>query len=106
MASTNSLTETGYLRLTQIIGQKEVTEEEAQNNRRLAKIEKKAGKKPNNRPKRSRDAIPPLIPVSRSSWWQGVKIGTYPKPVKLGPRTTAWRRDKIFNLIEQFNATQ
>jgi len=55
-----TLPDTGYLRLTQIIGQKEVTEGEAQNNRRLAQAEKKAGKKPNNRPKRSRKATPPL----------------------------------------------
>ena len=101
-----TLSDIGYLRLTQIIGQKEVTEEEAQINRHLAEAEKKAGKKPNNRPKRSRDAIPPLIPISRSSWWQGVKIGTYPRPVKLGPRTTAWRRDFILNLIERFNAAE
>jgi prophage regulatory protein len=29
------------------------------------------------------------IPVSRSTWWAGVKNGRYPKPVKLGPRITA-----------------
>ena len=106
MVSTNSITETGYLRLTQIIGQKGVTEEEAKNNRRLAEAEKQAGKKPNNRPKRSREVIPALIPVSRSSWWQGVKTGKYPKPVKLGPHTTAWRRDNIVNLFEELNTTK
>jgi predicted DNA-binding transcriptional regulator AlpA len=98
--------ETGYLRLSQIIGQKEVTEVEAQKNRRQAITEKKAGKKPNNRRKRSCVAIPPLIPISRSSWWHGVKTGKYPKPVKLGPRTTVWRRDNILNLIDEFNKTK
>lgn len=39
------------------------------------------------------------IPVSRSTWWNGVKSGKYPKPVKLGPRTTAWRVDDIRSLI-------
>lgn len=39
------------------------------------------------------------IPVSRSTWWNGVKSGKYPKPVKLGPRTTAWRVDDIRNLF-------
>ncbi len=24
------------------------------------------------------------IPVSKSTWWAGVKAGRYPKPVKLG----------------------
>lgn len=32
-----------------------------------------------------------LVPVSRSTWWSGVKSGRFPQPVKLGPRTTAWR---------------
>jgi predicted DNA-binding transcriptional regulator AlpA len=42
-----------------------------------------------------------LIPVSKSTWWAGVKDGRYPKPVKLGPRTTAWRREDIHGLIEE-----
>jgi prophage regulatory protein len=41
------------------------------------------------------------IPVSKSSWWQGVKDGRYPKPVKLGPRITAWRVDDIRTLISE-----
>jgi len=39
------------------------------------------------------------IPVSKSSWWQGIKDGRYPKPVKLGPRITAWRVEDIRTLI-------
>lgn len=34
-----------------------------------------------------------VFPVSRSAWWAGVKSGKYPKPVKLGPNTTAWRAE-------------
>lgn len=41
------------------------------------------------------------IPVSRSTWWAGVKSGRYPKPIKLGPRITAWRAEDIRKLIEQ-----
>ena len=44
--------------------------------------------------------IPALIPVSRSTWWAGVKVGRFPKSVKLGPRTTAWRVEDIRALIE------
>ncbi len=44
---------------------------------------------------------PAVIPVSRSTWWQGVKDGRFPKPVKLGPRTTAWRVEDIRALIER-----
>lgn len=48
--------------------------------------------------------IPALIPVSRSSWWAGVKSGRYPAPVKLGPRTTAWRAEAIREFIESVAA--
>ena len=40
------------------------------------------------------------IPISKSTWWAGVKEGRYPKPVKLGPRITAWRVEDIRALIE------
>jgi len=42
---------------------------------------------------------PPLIPVGKSTWWAGVKDGRYPKPVKLGPRITAWRVEDVRALI-------
>lgn len=40
------------------------------------------------------------IPISKSTWWAGVKDGRFPKPVKLGPRITAWRVEDIRQLIE------
>jgi len=40
------------------------------------------------------------IPVCSSTWWAGVKSGQFPKPVKLGPRITAWRAEDIQALIE------
>ena len=43
--------------------------------------------------------IPPVIPVSKSSWWAGVKSGRYPKPIKLGERTTCWNVSDIRELI-------
>lgn len=67
-----SLPETGYLRLPQIIGN----------------------------PKAS-PPIPAIIPIGRSTWWAGVRSGRYPKPVKLGPKTTAWRVEDIRALIAQ-----
>lgn len=45
--------------------------------------------------------VPPIIPVSKATWWAGVKTGRYPKPVKLGPRITAWHVDDIKKLIDQ-----
>jgi len=69
--SHNPLPETGYVRLSQIIGN----------------------------PK-SNPPTPPIIPVSKSTWWAGVKSGRYPQPVKLGTRITAWRVADIRALIE------
>lgn len=45
------------------------------------------------------------IPVSRSTWWQGVKDGRYPRPVKLAENITAWRVEDIRDLIERLGAT-
>lgn len=42
-----------------------------------------------------------LIPISKSTWWAGVKDGHFPKPIKLSPRVTAWRVEDIKQLIEQ-----
>lgn len=40
------------------------------------------------------------IPVSKSTWWAGIKDGRFPKPIKLGARITVWRVEDIQNLIE------
>lgn len=40
-----------------------------------------------------------LYPVSRSTWWAGVRTGRYPQPVKLGKRATAWRVEDIRDMI-------
>lgn len=41
-----------------------------------------------------------IFPVSKSTWWSGVKTGRYPAPVKPSRRTTAWRHSDILDLIE------
>jgi predicted DNA-binding transcriptional regulator AlpA len=41
------------------------------------------------------------IPVGRSTWWKGVQTGRFPKPVKLGPRTTVWKVEDIRDLIDR-----
>ena len=68
--TTNTLPVTGFLRLPQIVGNP-----------------------------RTKPPTPPLIPVCKSSWWDGVKKGIYPQPVKIGPRTTAWKVEDICELI-------
>ena len=65
-----TLPDTGFLRLPQIIGD------------------------PNANP-----PIPALIPVSKSTWTRGIRDGRYPAPVKLGPRASAWRVEDIIAFI-------
>ncbi|WP_170427227.1 helix-turn-helix transcriptional regulator [Ruegeria arenilitoris] len=40
------------------------------------------------------------IPVGKSTWWQGVRDGRFPKPIKLGPRITLWRSEDIEELLK------
>jgi len=42
-----------------------------------------------------------LIPVAPSTWWLGVKEGRFPQPIKLGPRTTAWRESEILAIMQK-----
>ncbi|MDB2389891.1 AlpA family transcriptional regulator [Alphaproteobacteria bacterium] len=44
--------------------------------------------------------IEAIIPISKSSWWEGVKTGRYPKAIKLGANTTVWREDDVRRLID------
>lgn len=84
-----NLPEIGYLRLSQIIGHKGVTVEEATRNKERGKG-----------PRTSRPGQQALIPVSRSTWYAGIRSGIYPKPTRLG-RTAVWAASDIRKLVEQ-----
>ena len=45
--------------------------------------------------------IPAIIPISKSSWWAGVKSGKFPKPIKLSERCTAWKVEDIRSFIDK-----
>jgi predicted DNA-binding transcriptional regulator AlpA len=45
-----------------------------------------------------------VIPVGKTSWWNGVKSGKYPTPVKLSPRCTAWKVEDIRALIDRLSS--
>jgi predicted DNA-binding transcriptional regulator AlpA len=47
--------------------------------------------------------IPGIIPMSRSSWYDGIKKGLYPAPVKLSERSTAWRSTDIDALVSRLS---
>lgn len=44
-----------------------------------------------------------IIPVSKSTWWAGIKSGKYPAGIKLSERVTAWRVEDIHALISQLS---
>lgn len=47
-----------------------------------------------------------IFPISKSAWWEGCRTGRYPKPVKLGPRTTVWKAADIAAFIKRVNGQQ
>lgn len=40
-----------------------------------------------------------LLSIGATSWWMGVRSGRFPKPVKLGARTTAWRESEVMEIV-------
>ena len=48
----------------------------------------------------------PIIPISKSAWWEGVKQGKYPQPIKIGSNTTVWRSDDIQQLVDKLCASE
>lgn len=42
-----------------------------------------------------------VIPVGKTTWWEGIRAGRFPKPHKLGPNTTVWRAEDIQRLIDE-----
>jgi predicted DNA-binding transcriptional regulator AlpA len=69
------LPETGFLRISQIVGNR-----------------------------KAKPPITPLFPVSRTTWWTGVKNGRYPAPVRLSEGVTVWRAEDIRKLIDELGA--
>ena len=43
------------------------------------------------------------FPVSRTSWYDGIDLGLYPAPLRLGKRTVAWRASDIESVIRNLN---
>lgn len=55
------------------------------------------------------DAVPPivgLIPVKKTCWWDGVKSGRFPAPIKLSGHITVWRCEDILALIKSVQGGQ
>lgn len=43
----------------------------------------------------------PIIPLSDSTIWRRVRLGTFPAPVKLSERITAWRAEDVRRWLDQ-----
>lgn len=65
-----TLPETGFLRLTQIIGNANAT-----------------------------PPIPALIPIAKSTLWAWVQSGRFPRPIKLSAKVTVWRVEDVLAVI-------
>lgn len=42
-----------------------------------------------------------FFPVSRTTWYRGIRSGRFPKPIMLGPKTVVWKAEDIRALIEK-----
>lgn len=49
---------------------------------------------------------PGRIPVSRATWWNGIRKGIFPKGRKLGPNTTVWLGADIQAVIDGLKAAE
>ena len=45
-----------------------------------------------------------FVPIGKTKWYAGIKSGEYPRPVPLGPRTSAYRVEDIAALIKRLGA--
>lgn len=73
MSLINEIPKVGYCRLCQIIGSK-----------------------------KSKPPIPAVLPISRTTWYEGIKAGKFPKPLIVG-RCAMWRWADIRKLLEDMD---
>jgi hypothetical protein len=48
--------------------------------------------------KKADPPIEPIIPVSKQTWYNNVKKGLYPQPIKISERVTLYKASEIYNL--------
>lgn len=68
------ISETGYLRLVDIIGDRDAD-----------------------------PPIPAIIPIGRTTWFEWIERGDAPKPVKVGTKMVFWKSEDIRALIERLD---
>lgn len=45
-----------------------------------------------------------VVPVSKSTWWQGIRDARYPAPVRISQNRVAWRVEDIRALVDRLGA--
>jgi len=50
--------------------------------------------------------ITPILPIGRTTFLNGIKEGKYPKPVKLGARSVAWKVADIRALLIELGTVE
>lgn len=53
---------------------------------------------------RQAQLIPAILPFSPATLWRKVKDGSFPQPIKLSDRITAWRMDDVEAWLESCHA--
>lgn len=82
----------GYIRQADLIGEPQVTPEQAEANRQAGRA-----------PVRPRAGRPGMVPFSSATLWRKVKSGEFPAPVKLSDRVTAWRAQDVHAWMNSFS---
>lgn len=49
----------------------------------------------------ARTGMPGILPFSPSTLWRRVRAGTFPAPVKLSKRVTAWRAEDVRQWLDE-----
>ena len=44
-----------------------------------------------------------VLGIGKTTFWEGIKTGRFPAPIKLGPRTAVWRVEDIRGLISSIS---
>ena len=39
-----------------------------------------------------------IFPVDRSTWYDGIKTSLYPSPIRIGKRSSGWRKSDVLAL--------
>ena len=92
-AAIDRSTSAGYIRQADLIGEPQVTQEQAEANRQAGRA-----------PVRPRSGRPGMVPFSSATLWRMVKSGKFPAPHKLSDRVTAWKIQDVRAWMNSFTA--